>query len=44
MDQSPVIDAPALTQDESCDVVVVGAGMPAFPPLMSWRAWAGRWW
>jgi glycine/D-amino acid oxidase-like deaminating enzyme len=27
MDQSPVIDAPALTQDESCDVVVVGAGI-----------------
>lgn len=27
MDQSPVIEAPRLVDDESCDVVVIGAGM-----------------
>lgn len=27
MDQSPVIEAPRLTSDESCDVVIIGAGM-----------------
>ncbi|MDB5668318.1 MAG: putative oxidoreductase protein [Alphaproteobacteria bacterium] len=27
MDEAPVIDAPRLAQDESCDVVVIGAGI-----------------
>ncbi len=27
MDQTPVLDAPRLTQDESCDVVIIGAGI-----------------
>src|SRR3712207_7117007 len=27
MEHSPVVDAPALAQDESCDIVVVGSGI-----------------
>jgi voltage-gated potassium channel Kch len=27
MDQSPVLDAPQLAQDETCDVIVIGAGI-----------------
>jgi hypothetical protein len=35
MHEAPVIEAPPLTENIECDVVVIGSASPVFPPPMS---------